>query len=184
MSCLLNHPNFAKFPHNAINDAESFLWVMGYSIIMYEGPRKEMTAELSGALGVFDGDKNSQLRKLGILSKKEKLREFLRHVSPEFAGLKELMHAWCRVIDLARRFPSGMEFNYPHRALLRGIEDALAKVQAGDGSTGGGRSVGRNRDEIKLAIRKQQTCSIRAIKDKDRREGLFSPPVGSSSQSM
>ena len=181
MSCLLNDPYLAEFPHNAINDAESFLWVMGYSIIMYEGPRKEMTAELSGALEVFDGDKNSQLRKLGILSKEEKLREFLKHVSPEFASLKELMHAWCRVIDLARRFPSGMEFNYPHRALLRGIEDALAKVQAGGGSTGGGRSADRNRDEIKLAIRKQQTCSIRAIKGKDRREGLFSPPVGSSS---
>ena len=28
------------------------------------------------------------------------------------------------------------------------------------------------------------TCSIRAIKGKDRREGLFSPSVGSSSQSM
>ena len=184
MSCLLDHMDFAEFPHNAINDAESFLWVMGYSIVMYEGPRKEMTAELSGALEVFDGDKNSQLRKLGILSKEEKLREFLKHVSPEFAGLKELIHAWRRVIDLARRFPSGMEFNYPHRVLLWGIEDALAKVQAGDGSTGGEGSPGRNRDEIKLAIRKQQTCSIRAIKGKDRREGLFSFPVGSSSQSM
>ena len=152
--------DFAEFPHNAINDAESFLWVMGYLIIRFEGPGKdlnEMTPELRDALEVFDGDKNSQLRKLGILSKEEKLREFLKHVSPEFAGLKELMHAWCRVIDLARRFPSGMEFNYPHRALLRGIEDALAKVQAGDGSTGGEGSPGRNRDEIRLAIRKQQT---------------------------
>jgi len=152
--------DFAKFSHNAVNDAESFLWVIGYLITGYEGPGKdpkEMTQELSSALEVFDGDKNSQLRKLGILSKKEKLCEFLKHVSPEFVGLKELMHAWCRVIDLARRFPSGMEFNYPHRALLRGIEDALTKVQAGDGSTGGERSPGRNWDEIKLAIRKQQT---------------------------
>jgi len=103
------------------------------------------------------GNFPSQLRKLGILSKEEKFCEFLMHVGPEFAGLKELMYAWRRVIDLARRFPSGMEFNYPHRALLWGIEDALAKVQAGGRSTGGGGSAGRNRDEIRLAICKQQT---------------------------
>jgi len=160
MSCLLNDPHLAEFPHNAINDAESFLWVMGYLIIRFEGPGKdlnEMTPELSDALEVSGGDGKSQLRKLGILSKEEKFREFLTHVSPEFAGLKELMYAWRRVIDLARRFPSGMEFNYPHRALLRGIEDALAKVQAGDGSTGGGGSAGRSRDEVRLAICKQQT---------------------------
>jgi len=160
MSCLLNDPHLAEFPHNAINDAESFLWVMGYLIIRFEGPGKDlnkMTPELRNALGVFGGDGKSQLRKLGILSKEEKFREFLTHVSPEFAGLKELMYAWRRVIDLARRFPSGMEFNYPHQALLRGIEDALAKVQAGSGSTGGGGSAGRNRDEIRLAIREQQT---------------------------
>ena len=158
MSCLLNDPHLAEFPHNAINDAESFLWVMGYLII--EGPgrdRNEMTPGLGDALEVFGGDGRSQLRKLGILSKEEKFREFLTHVSPEFAVLEELMYAWRRVIDLARRFPSGMEFNYPHRALLRGIEDALAKVQAGGGSTGGGGSAGRNRDEIRLAIREQQT---------------------------
>ena len=157
MSCLLNHPDFAKFPHNAINDAESFLWVMGYLIIRFKGPGKEMTPGLSSALEVFGGDEKSQLQKLDILNDKEVFREFLTHVSPEFAVLEELMYAWHRVIDLARRFPSGMEFNYPHRALLRGIEDALAKVQAGGGSTGGGGSAGRNQDEIRLAIRKQQT---------------------------
>ena len=157
MSCLLNHSDFAKFPHNAINDAESFLWVMGYLIIRFKGPGKEMTPGLSSALEVFGGDEKSQLQKLDILNDKEVFREFLTHVSPEFVGLKELMYAWRRVIDLARRFPSGMEFNYPHQALLRGIEDALAKVQAGSGSTGGGGSAGRNRDEIRLAIREQQT---------------------------
>ena len=159
MSCLLNHSDFAKFPHNAINDAESFLWVMGYLIIRLKGPGKdnEMTRELRDALKVFSGDAESQLQKLDILNDKEVFREFLTHVSPEFAVLEELMYAWHRVIDLARRFPSGMEFNYPHRALLRGIEDALAKVQAGGGSTGGGGSAGRNQDEIRLAIRKQQT---------------------------
>ena len=159
MSCLLNHSDFAKFLHNAINDAELFLWVMVYLIIRLKGPGKdnEMTPGLRDALGVFGGDGKSQFRKLGILSKEEKFREFLTHVSPEFVGLKELMYAWRRVIDLARRFPSGMEFNYPHRALLWGIEDALAKVQAGGGSTGGRGSAGRNRDEIRLAIREQQT---------------------------
>ena len=130
---------------------------MGYLIIRFKGPGKEMTPGLSSALEVFGGDEKSQLQKLDILNDKEVFREFLTHVSPEFAVLEELMYAWRRVIDLARRFPSGMEFNYPHRALLRGIEDALAKVQAGSGSTGGGGSAGRNRDEIRLAIREQQT---------------------------
>ena len=160
MSCLLNHSDFAKFPHNAINDAESFLWVMGYLIIRFEGPgkdRNKMTPGVRGALEVFSGDAESQLQKLDILNDKEVFHEFLEHVGLEFAVLKELMYAWHRVIDLARRFPSGMEFNYPHRALLRGIEDALAKVRAGSGSTGGGGSAGRNRDEIRLAIREQQT---------------------------
>jgi len=90
-----------------------------------QGPGKEMTPGLSGTLGVFGGDEKSQLRKLGILSKEEKFCEFLMYVSPEFAGLKELMYAWRRVIDLARCFPSGMEFNYPHRVLLWDIENAL-----------------------------------------------------------
>jgi len=160
MSCLLKDPNFVKFPHNAINDAESFLWVMGYLITKYKGPGKgpkEVTSELNGTLEVFNGDRESHLQKLDILNDEEEFCRFLQHVSPEFAGLKELMCAWRRVINLARRFISGMEFNYPHQALLRGIEDALTKVQAGGGSTGGAGSVGRNRDEIRLAIRKQET---------------------------
>jgi len=160
MSCLLNDLTLTPYPHNAINDAESFLWVMGYSITRYEGPGKrpkKITPELNGTLEVFQGDQESQMQKMQILMYEEKLHEFLKHVSPEFAGLKELMYAWRRVIDLARRFTSGMEFNYPHRALLRGIEDALTKVQAGDGSTGGGRLVDRNQAEIRLAIDKQQT---------------------------
>ena len=163
MSCLLNDLTLTPYPHNAINDAESFLWVMGYSITRYEGPGerpKKITPELNGTLEVFQSDQESQMQKMQILMYEEKLHEFLKHVSPEspeFAGLKELMYAWRRVIDLARRFTSGMEFNYPHRALLRGIENALTKVQAEGGSTGGGGLVSRNRDEIELAIRKQQT---------------------------
>jgi len=41
--------------------------------------------------------------------------------------------------------------------LFWGIENALAKVQARDESTGGKRLVGRNWDEIRLVISKQQT---------------------------
>jgi len=129
MSYLLNHPNFAKIPHNAINNAESFLWVMGYLIIRFKGPGKKMTLGLSSALGVFGSDKKSQLQKLDILNDKEVFCEFLMHVSPEFVGLEELMYAWHCVIDLAHCFPSGIEFNYPYWVLLQGIKDALAKVQ-------------------------------------------------------
>jgi len=93
MSCLLNDLALAPYP---INDAESFLWVMGYSITRYEGPRKdpkEMTAELNGASEVFNGDQESQKQEMQILMHEEKLCEFLKHVSPGFAGLKELMYA-------------------------------------------------------------------------------------------
>ena len=53
-----------------------------------------MTAELNGASEVFNGDQESQKQKMQILIHEEKLCEFLKHVSPGFAGLKELMYAW------------------------------------------------------------------------------------------
>jgi len=149
MNDFLIDPYLAEFPHNAINDAESFLWVMGYLITRYEGPGKgpkKMTPELNDASKIFNGDQKSQLQKLDILNNKEKLCEFLKHVSPEFVGLKKLMYAWHYVIHLAHCFTSGMEFNYPHWALLQGIKDALTKVQAEAGtmSTEGAGSIGRN----------------------------------------
>jgi len=64
MSCLLNYPDFAEFLHNVINDTESFLWVMGYLIIRFKGPGKdlsEMTPKLHNALRVFGGNGKSQL---------------------------------------------------------------------------------------------------------------------------
>ena len=97
MSCLLNDLALAPYSHNAINDAESFLWVMGYLITRYKGPRtdpEEMTAELNSASEVFNSDQESQKQKIQILMHEEKLCEFLKHVSPGFAGLKELMYAW------------------------------------------------------------------------------------------
>jgi len=69
---------------------------MGYLITKYKGlgkDPKKMTPELSGALKIFGGNVESQLQKLGILNKKEKLYEFLKYVSPEFVSLKKLMHA-------------------------------------------------------------------------------------------
>jgi len=101
MSGLLIDPYLAKFPHNAINDAESFLWVMGYLITRYKGPGKgpkKMTLELNNALKVFEGSEESQKQKLHMLNNEEAFCEFLKHVSPEFAGLKELMYAWCHVM--------------------------------------------------------------------------------------
>jgi len=94
---------------------------MEYLITRYEGPGKgpkEMTPELNNALKVFNSDQKSQLQKLDILNNKEKLCEFLKHVSPEFMGLKELMYTWYHIIHLAHCFISGMEFNYSHRAFL------------------------------------------------------------------
>jgi len=69
---------------------------MGYLITKYKRlgkDPKKMTLELSGALKIFGSNVESQLQKLGILNKKEKLYEFLKHVSPEFMSLKKLMHA-------------------------------------------------------------------------------------------
>jgi len=55
-----------KPAHTAIHDIESFLWVLGHSIIKFlepgEAPR-EMTPALKEALSVFVGDHDSQKKK-------------------------------------------------------------------------------------------------------------------------
>jgi len=59
MSCRLG----AHFAHTAIHDIESFLWVLGHSIIKFLGlgkPPREMTPALKEALSVFVGDHDSQ----------------------------------------------------------------------------------------------------------------------------
>jgi len=52
--------------HTAIHDIESFLWVLGHSIIKFLGPEeapREMTPALKEALSVFVGDHNLQKKK-------------------------------------------------------------------------------------------------------------------------
>ena len=145
--------------HTAIHDIESFLWVLGHSIIKFSGPGgapREMTPALKEALSVFVGDHDSQKKKKQILIKDNHFDELLEQVSPEFEVLKGLMRAWRRVLSLAYRYRSGMEFKYPHQAFIRCIEHALEAVhltydieQAGSGGQDG---IGRGR-----AIRHQQT---------------------------
>ena len=127
MSCMLG----ACFAHTTIHDIESFLWVLGHSIIKFlglEGPPREITPALREALSVFVGDHDSQEQKKQILDDDKCFIEFLEHVSPEFEVLKDLMHAWCRVLSLAYWYQSGMEFKYPHQAFIRCIERALEAV--------------------------------------------------------
>ena len=155
MSCMLG----ARFAHTAIHDVESFLWVLGHSIIKFlgpGGPPREMTPALKEALSVFVGDHDSQEQKKQILGDDKCFIEFLEQVSPEFEVLKDLMRAWRRVLSLAYQYRSGMEFKYPHQAFIRCIERALEAVhltydveQAGSGGQDG---IGQGR-----AIRHQQT---------------------------
>ena len=92
MSCRLS----AHFAHTEIHDIESFLWVLGHSIIKFLGlgePPREMTPVLKEALSVFVDDHDSQEQKKQILDDDKCFIEFLEHVSPEFDILKGLMHA-------------------------------------------------------------------------------------------
>jgi len=94
----------ACFAHTAIHDIELFLWVLGHLIIKFlglGGPPREMTSVLREASSVFVGDHDSQEQKKQILDDNKYFIEFLEHISPEFEVLKDLMHAWRRVLSLA-----------------------------------------------------------------------------------
>ena len=124
MSCMLG----AHFVHTTIHDVESFLWVLGHSIIKFlglGGPPREITPVLREALLVFMGNYDSQEQKKQILDDDKCFIEFLEQVSPEFEVLKGLMCAWHHVLHLAYRYWSGMEFKYPHQTFIRCIECAL-----------------------------------------------------------
>ena len=66
------------------------------------------------------------------------------------------MRAWRRVLSLAYRYRSGMEFKYPHQAFIRCIERALEAVHSAynveQAGSEGQNGIGRGR-----AIRHQQT---------------------------
>ena len=103
MSCMLG----AHFVHTTIHDVESFLWVLGHSIIKFlglGGPPREITPVLREALLVFMGNYDSQEQKKQILDNDKCFIEFLEQVSPEFEVLKGLMHAWHHVLHLAYRY--------------------------------------------------------------------------------
>ena len=100
MSCMLG----AHFAHATIHDVESFLWVLGHSIIKFlgdGGPPREMTPALREALSVFVGNYDSQEQKKQILDDNKCFIKFLEYVSPEFEVLKDLMCAWRHVLSLA-----------------------------------------------------------------------------------
>ena len=83
MSCMFdNEP-----AHTTIHDIESFLWVLGYSIIKFLGlkraPRK-MTLTLKEALSVFMGNHDLQKKKKQILIKDNHFDKLLEQVSLEF----------------------------------------------------------------------------------------------------
>ena len=143
MGCMLG----ARFVHTTIHDVESFLWVLGHSIIKFlglGGPPREITPVLREALSVFMGNYDSQEQKKQILDDDKCFIESLEQVSSEFEVLKGLMHAWHHVLYLAYRYRSGMEFKYPHQTFIRCIEHALEAVhltynieQAGSGDQDG-----------------------------------------------
>jgi len=144
--------------HTAIHDVESFLWVLGHSIIRYSrpgGPPREMTSALRWALSMFMGDSYSKKQtKRQLLNDKKCFTELLEHVSPEFEVLKDLMHAWRRVLYLAHRYRSGMEFKYPHRAFLGCIERAIEALGVEPNVEQAG---SEDQSLVRLAIRRQQT---------------------------
>ena len=133
--------------HTVIHDIESFLWVLGHSIIKFlglgEAPR-EITPVLKEALLVFMGNHDSQKKKKQILIKDNHFNKLLEQVSLEFEVLKDLMRAWRCILSLAYRYRSGIEFKYLHQVFIRCIERALKAIhltynvkQAGSGGQDG-----------------------------------------------
>ena len=155
MSCMFND----EPAHTTIHDIESFLWVLGHSIIKFLGPGgapREMTPALKEALLVFVSNHDLQKKKKQILIKDNHFDKLLEQVSPEFEVLKDLMHTWRHVLSLAYQYRSGMEFKDPHQTFIQCIEHALEAVhltydveQAGSGGQNG---IGQG-----WAIRHQQT---------------------------
>ena len=94
----------AYFAHTAIHNIESFLWVLGHSIIKFlglGGPPREITLALRETLSVFVGNHDLQEQKKQILDDNKCFIEFLEHVSPEFEIHKDLMYAWHYLLSLA-----------------------------------------------------------------------------------
>ncbi|KAJ3566486.1 hypothetical protein NP233_g6975 [Leucocoprinus birnbaumii] len=156
MSGWLNsHPDH---PHTAVQDTECFLWVFGYLALKYSGPGqiRTMSPELKAFFeGLFSGDNESQEMKLKILIKEEELEKFLSHVSPYFEDLKDLIREWWKVLDLAYRFPAGVEYNYPHQAILCCIQQALDRIDASPNSQSDG--------ELQEKVRQERTTYIKNI---------------------
>jgi len=103
MSCIFDD----EPAHTAIHDIESFLWVLGYSIIKFlgpGGPPREMTPALREALSVFVGNHDLQEQKKQILGDNKCFIKFLEHISSEFEVLKNLMRAWHYILSLAYRY--------------------------------------------------------------------------------
>ncbi|KAF5356963.1 hypothetical protein D9756_006582 [Leucocoprinus leucothites] len=123
MSCRLG---WDDEPHTAIHDVQSFLWVFTYLSLKLAGPgstRREMSPELDQLFTtLFLDSYASRKTKRQILRSQEKLDMSLSHISPYFEDLKELIRDWHRMLEIAHRYPTGMEYNYPHQVFLRCID--------------------------------------------------------------
>jgi len=82
------------------------------------------------------------------------------------------MRGWCHVISLAHQFKTGMEFNYPHWALLWRLDKALTCVKAeGCSARGGGQdeTESRDQDQIRQTIHNQQPVTYHSNGPKERK---------------
>ncbi|KAJ3560147.1 hypothetical protein NP233_g11023 [Leucocoprinus birnbaumii] len=119
-------------PHTAIHDIECCLWVFDYLSLKYDGPGqaiRTMSPELKAYFEeLFAGNELSHKLKRRILEDRSVLEQHLTRVSPYFDDLKDLIREWWGVLELAYKYPAGMEYNYPHQAVLRCIDRALARI--------------------------------------------------------
>ncbi|KAJ3566485.1 hypothetical protein NP233_g6974 [Leucocoprinus birnbaumii] len=169
-------------PHTAVQDTECFLWVFGYLALKYSGPGqiRTMSSELTAFFeGLFSGDNESQEMKLKILQEKQELENLLIHFSPYFEDLKDLIREWWKVLNLAYRFPAGIEYNYPHQAILRCIQQALDRIDASPDSQSDG--------ELQEKVRQQRTTYIKniqqAILNQKTFDALTKPGTGTATPS-
>lgn len=182
MSCWLD--NDEGHPHTAIHDAELFLWAFVKTSLDFEGPgatRSQRSPEFDRFFtALFLDPYTSRKTKRQILQSQEELDGLLSHVSPYFVDFKDLTRDWRRVLEIAHKYPAGMEYNYPHQAIVRCIDRAISKVRASPAPESTMEKDAKQKrikssDEIKQAILNQQT--VHAMMNDQTKSTATSPTV-------
>ncbi|KAJ3553201.1 hypothetical protein NP233_g12701 [Leucocoprinus birnbaumii] len=134
---------------------------------------------MSGWLNSHLDHPHTAVQDTEMFPEKQELENLLVHFSPYFEDLKDLIREWWKVLNLAYRFPAGIEYNYPHQAILRCIQQALDRIDASPDSQSDG--------ELQEKVRQQRTTYIKniqqAILNQKTFDALTKPGTGTATPS-